>query len=135
MGSEAILVVDDDAEALAFCCSVLADSGYRVLPAASGEEALTISNNENGRIDLALVDVVMPEMTGIDLAKRLEAIERCPKVALISGHTPEEMDRLIGEEGSSYRIIWKPFDIQIFLQMVRNVLDTPQRVAVQTARS
>ena len=135
MGSEAILVVDDDAEALAFCCSVLTESGYRVLPAASGEEALKIYRRENGGIDLALVDVVMPQMTGIDLAKRLEALERSPKVALVSGYTPEEMDRLIGEEGSSYRIIWKPFDIHVFLQLVRNVLDTPQKAAVFTARS
>jgi hypothetical protein len=68
------------------------------------------------------------------VAKRLEELEWAPKIALISGYTPEEVDRLIGVEGSSYRIFWKPYDLRIFLQMIRNVLDTPQREQVNCAR-
>ena len=76
----------------------------------------------------------MPEMTGIDLVKRLEATDYIGKIALMSGYSPEEVDRLIGREGSNYRIFWKPFDVRLFLQMIRNVLDTPRRERVQTAR-
>jgi CheY-like chemotaxis protein len=135
MPAEAILVVDDDPAALELCCTELSSNGYQVLRATSGEEALRICEREQGRIDLALVDVVMPEMTGIEVMQRLEAAAHTPKLALISGSSPEEVDRLIGAEGSSYRVVWKQYDIPIFLQMIRNVLDTPHREAVNTARS
>jgi CheY-like chemotaxis protein len=134
MPSQTILVVDDDAAVLEFSCSVLSQYGYHVLGAASGQEALQVYS-KGDRFDMALVDVMMPGMTGIELAKRLEALESGVKVALTSGHSPDEVARLIGEDGSSYRIFWKPYDLRIFLQMIRNVLDTPQRVTVAFARS
>jgi len=133
MQSETILVVDDDAVALEFCCSVLAHDGYRVLRAQKGEEALDVCR-DGARIDMALVDVVMPGMSGIEVVKRMELLEPTPKVALISGYSPEEVENLIGEQGSTYRIFWKPFDIRIFLQMIRNVLDAPQRETADCAR-
>jgi len=133
MPSETILVVDDDAAVLAFCCSVLSQYGYPVLAAASGQEALQVLG-KGERFDMALVDVMLPGMTGIELAKRLEALEPGLKVALTSGHSPAEVSRLIGEDGSNYRIFWKPYDLRIFLQMIRNVLDTPQRLTVSYAR-
>lgn len=135
MPSETILVVDDDSAALEVCCSELSSHGYQVLRAISGEEALGICEREKGRIDLALVDVVMPEMTGIEVLQRLEAAGPTPKLALISGSSPEEVDCLIGSGGSSYRVFWKQCDVPLFLQMIRNVLDAPQREAIYTARS
>ena len=77
MQSETILVVDDDAVALEFCCSVLAHDGYRVLRAESGENALDVCRSD-APIDMALVDVVMPGMSGIELVKRMELMERVP---------------------------------------------------------
>jgi len=70
----------------------------------------------------------------VQLKKQLETLVPSPKVALISGYTPEEVASLIGDDGSSYRIFWKPFDIPIFLQMIRNVLDAPQREIASYAR-
>ena len=134
MQSETILVVDDDPVALAFCCTVLTREGYGVLRAQSGQQALEICQSAE-RIDMALVDVVMPEMSGIELVKQLEKLEKSPRIALISGYTPEEVARLTGEDGSNYRIFWKPFDIRIFLQMIRNVLDAPQRETAFSAGS
>jgi len=128
MQSETILVVDDEASLREFCSTVLGSEGYRVLSAGTGPEALKICSN-SGPIDLVLVDVVMPAMNGIDLAKQIEIREGAPKIALISGYTPDEVERLIGADGSRYRIFWKPFEIGIFLQMIRNVLDAPQREA------
>src|SRR5437867_38940 len=109
MQSETILVVDDDPGALEFCCSVLAHGGYNVLRAASGQEAFEICRNGE-RIDMALVDVMMPAMNGIELVKRIENLERRPKLALISGYSPDEVERLIEGEGAGYRIFWKPFE-------------------------
>ncbi len=133
MPSETILVVDDDAAVLEYCRSVLAQEGYRVLPASGGPEALAICGRGE-RIDMALVDVMMPGMPGIELVKRLEALAPSPKVALISGYTPDEVSKLIGADGSNYRIFWKPYDLRVFLQMVRNVLDGPRREMAAYAR-
>src|SRR5262245_29783587 len=129
MPSETILVVDDDAAVREYCCSVLAHEGYRVLPADSGLEALEICARGE-RIDMALVDVMMPGMTGIELVKRLEVLDSSPKVALVSGYSPDEVSNLIGADGSRYRIFWKPYDLRVFLQMIRNVLDGPRREMV-----
>jgi len=134
MRSETILVVDDDKAALEFCCEALSQDGYSVLRAQSGAEALEICKRDGDRIALALVDVVMPEMTGIDLSKRLEEADFTQKISLMSGYSPEEVDRLIGQEGSGYRVFWKPFDVRLFLQMIRNVLDAPARERVNSAR-
>ena len=128
MQSETILVVDDEATSREFCSTVLAAEGYRVLMAGSGAEALQICAN-NGPIDLVLMDVVMQGMNGIESAKQIEILEGAPRIALISGYSPDEVERLIGADGSRYRIFWKPFEIGIFLQMIRNVLDAPQREA------
>src|SRR6266851_1429799 len=125
MASETILAVDDDVMALDLCCSVLTHAGYRVLRAASGAEALELYRRSAQRIDMALVDVVMPGMNGIELVKRLQTLKRSPKVALISGYSPDEVDRLVGKDGVGYRIFWKPYEVPVFLQMIRNVLDSP----------
>src|SRR5260370_30453481 len=134
MQSETILVVDDEASSRECCSTVLASEGYRVRRGGGGADALKICDNE-GPIDLVLVDVVMQGMNGIELAKQIEILEGAPRIALISGYSPDEVERLIGTDGSRYRIFWKPFEIGIFLQMIRNVLDAPQREAAFSAGS
>src|SRR5260370_24345910 len=104
MESERILCVDDEASLCEFCSTVLASEGYRVLTAGNGTEALKICANA-GPIDLILVDVVMDGMNGIELAKRIEVLEGAPRIALISGYSPDEVERLIGVDGSRYRIV------------------------------
>jgi CheY-like chemotaxis protein len=132
--SETILVVDDEPISLRFCCNVLNSCGYRVLAASSGTEAIEVLERETG-VDLALVDVMMPVMNGIELIRRLEALSLTnpPRIALMSGYSPIEVERLIGGEGSEYRIFWKPFDVPLFLKMIRNVLDAPLRGRVNRA--
>ena len=132
--SEAILVVDDEPISLRFCCNVLNQSGYRVLAASSAAEALEVYRRETG-IDLILVDVVMPGMSGIELVRVLSAEHECPRIALMSGYSPNEVERLIGDEGSAYRIFWKPFEVPLFLKMIRNVLEAPVRGRVNRAVS
>ena len=132
MQPETILVVDDEASLREFCSTVLTAEGYRVLTAGNGPQALKICANASP-IDLVLVDVVMQGLNGIELAKQIEVPAGAHKIALISGYSPDEVERLIGADGSRYRIFWKPFEIGIFQQMIRNVLDAPQREAALSA--
>jgi DNA-binding response OmpR family regulator len=132
MQSETILVVDDEVAALDFCCTVLTREGYKVLRARNGVEALE-THGMAPLVDLALIDVMMPGMNGVELAQRLESTEYPPRISLMSGYSPDEVARLIGGDASRYRIFWKPFEIRIFLQMIRNVLDVPQRQSAFSA--
>jgi|SRR6266568_1500591 len=122
MGSETILVVDDETVVRDYCHSVLERAGYQVLQAGSGEEALAICSEYKGTISLALVDVVMPGISGVELAKRLT---RRMRIAMMSGYTPAEIKRLIGKRGADYHFFWKPFDTTTFLKTIRNLLDRP----------
>src|SRR5437016_9348596 len=73
-GSATILVVDDEPIALEFCRSTLVQAGYNVLTATAGEQALNHLKSCRSPIDLALIDIVMPGMNGVDLVKRLEKL-------------------------------------------------------------
>jgi DNA-binding response OmpR family regulator len=120
MRSETILVVDDEPEVREYCQSVLTRAGYHVLQASGGEQALAICSEHRGTISLALVDVGMPGISGMELAKRLS---RRMRIAMMSGYTPAEIKRLIGKSGANYHFFWKPFDTTTFLQTIRNLLD------------
>jgi CheY-like chemotaxis protein len=133
MPSETIIVVDDDPLTLQVCCRLLAEDGYQVVPAPDGETALEILSRGE-QADMALVDVMMPGMNGIELVQELKSSYRGVKVALMSGYSVDEVNRLIGEDGSNYRIFWKPFQLPVFLQMIRNVLDAPQKEIARSAR-
>jgi DNA-binding response OmpR family regulator len=122
---ETILVVDDDPAALDDCCSALAHGGYHVFLAASAERALEIWSGNSQAIDLALVAVSMPGISGLELVKRLRDQEPRARIALISSCSSEEVEGLIGEAGANFSIFWKPFDVSSFLLMIRTMLDRP----------
>ncbi|MCU1239232.1 MAG: histidine kinase, partial [Candidatus Solibacter sp.] len=90
-GGETILLVEDEARVRKLIVDVLSGRGYRVLEATRGEEALRLCKAHGKEIDLAVVDVVMPEMNGPELMRRILPI--CPKVRVlyISGYTDEAM--------------------------------------------
>jgi CheY-like chemotaxis protein len=118
-----ILVVDDSPVALEFCCTVLNRAGYRVHSASSGNLALSFFQPDRSPIDLALIDIVMPGMSGIELAKRLETLSPGTKIVLMSGYTADEIKRVVGDAASQYRAMWKPFQAEALLQMIQNVLE------------
>ena len=88
-GSETILLVEDEDEVRAVLHQILVGKGYRVLQAASGEEALAISRLHRGPIHLLLTDVTMPEMKGPELAARLRAERPQTRVVFMSGYNDE----------------------------------------------
>jgi PAS domain S-box-containing protein len=112
---ETILVVEDEAAVRRLTCRILAREGYTVLEAADGPRALDTWDAHAGEIDLLLTDVVMPGMSGKELAERL-GIEP----VFMSGYTDDVMSRH-GMDG--LRLVQKPFDAQTLLGAVRSALD------------
>jgi DNA-binding response OmpR family regulator len=123
--SENIVIVDDEPVALEFCRSALIRAGYNVFTASGGEQALTYFQPNRSAIDLALVDVVMRGMNGLDLVKRLEKLNVGTRIVLMSGYSPDEVKKIMGDDASRYRSMWKPFEAATLVQMVKNVLDAP----------
>jgi PAS domain S-box-containing protein len=130
-GTETILVVEDEVSLLKVLCRVLERSYYRVLFATSATEALRVWDEQHGRIDLVLTDVVMPgRMTGNDLVHELKRRQPGLKVIVTSGYSPELIGRDYFHPDASF--LPKPYQPQTVAQLVRNTLDRPAR-AVATA--
>jgi CheY-like chemotaxis protein len=125
--------VDDEPIALEFCRSALARAGYTVVTAATGDEALR--RLQHSPPALALLDIVMPGMSGAALAKRIEKSLPSAKIVLMSGYAPDEIKRVIGDDAAQYRCMWKPFQQDALLRMIRNVLDAPPTRRAQRAGS
>jgi CheY-like chemotaxis protein len=121
-GGETILLVEDEARVRKLILDVLTGRGYHVLEATRGEEALRICKAHCKEIDLAVVDVVMPEMNGPDLMRQLQPI--CPHIHVlyISGYTDEAMvHHGIADSGAAF--LQKPFVPDQLARKVREVLD------------
>lgn len=121
-GTETILVVEDESAVRSLITQILKSSGYSVLEAENGEEALRICEQHGGRIDLAIADVVMPGMSGRELVAHIR--RDCPKVRIIqmSGYTETAMMERGGLENGMI-FIQKPFSPQILRQKVREALN------------
>jgi CheY-like chemotaxis protein len=115
-----ILVVDDEPTILNLCQRMLQAGGYEVVQAASGEAALRVASDPQHSIDLALLDIMMPIMNGIELASRLQAAHPELPIVLMTGFTVREIERIVADH--PYRIIWKPFKTDSLLRMIDNAL-------------
>jgi CheY-like chemotaxis protein len=118
---ETILVVEDEDAVRRLTCRILAAQGYRVLDAPNGKRALVAWEEHEGTIDLLLTDVVMPGMSGKELADRL-----CTEPVFMSGYTDDVVLRH-GVEGP--RLVQKPFDADTLLAAVRGALDAAPQAA------
>jgi two-component system cell cycle sensor histidine kinase/response regulator CckA len=125
---DTILVVDDEPTVLNFCKLILSRSGYQVLEARTGADGLQVAQSAGVRIRLALLDVVMPGMNGIELANRLRQLDPKMEVLLMSGYSVNEIRNIAGGD-HPYRIIWKPFKTESLLRMIQTVLDGQARVS------
>lgn len=121
-GRETILVVEDQDAVRAVVRKTLATHGYVVLEAGLGAEALEVVDGHSTRIDLLLTDVVMPTMSGRELAERIRAIHPAIRVLYMSGYTDEAVVRN-GILGSAVPFLQKPFTPNVLVQRVREVLD------------
>jgi CheY-like chemotaxis protein len=121
-GRESILLVEDNEAVRGMAARTLRSSGYLVLEASTGEEALSIGERHDTRIDLLLTDVVLPGMNGRALAYRLSVRHPRVRTLLMSGYPPDEAapsDVLPVEVD----YLMKPFNCAILAAKVREVLD------------
>jgi two-component system, cell cycle sensor histidine kinase and response regulator CckA len=124
-GSETILLAEDEAVVRNLVCEILQHAGYTVLAAADGREALRLSKQHPGEIDLMVTDVVMPGMSGRDVAERLWLSRPETKVLYISGYTDVAVfDPGVLDPGSAF--LQKPFSSAALAQKVREILDAPR---------
>ncbi|MGH7375593.1 MAG: response regulator [Candidatus Rokuibacteriota bacterium] len=116
-----VLVVEDEEEVRALARDVLEMNGYTVLEALDAEDAMRLGESHPGVIDLLITDVVMPRMSGPELARRLRARRPALRVLCMSGY-PESPDREI--EGAGSWTVWlqKPFTPDMFMGKVRECL-------------
>ncbi|MBN2499014.1 MAG: response regulator [Deltaproteobacteria bacterium] len=119
-GGETVLVVEDEDAVRELACRILRKEGYRTLTAASGAQAVQLCEQHAGDIDLLLTDVVMPKMSGKQLADSLSASQPGLKVLYMSGYTE---DTIRGAGGNRLHFISKPFSASELTQKVRTVLD------------
>jgi len=121
-GHETILLVEDEAVLLDLGRQMLEGLGYIVLVANLPEEALRLAEKHSGKIDLMLTDVIMPKMTGQDLAAQLKKTRPNTKFIFMSGYTAEIIarDNVLSKE---IPFIQKPFSIDELSTKLRIVLD------------
>jgi hypothetical protein len=127
-GEETVLVVEDQAEVRAYAVTVLEAYGYRVIQAESAGQALLMFEGQPERIHLVLTDVVMPGVSGRELAGRLEKLHPGIKVLFMSGYTGNVIARH-GVLKEDAEFIQKPFSPQQLATRVREVLGPPKHSA------
>lgn len=113
-----ILLVDDRPENLVALKAILQQPSYRLVTATSGEEALRLALRE--QFDVALIDVAMPGMDGVEVAGHMRALERCRDIPILFvtafGHDPQEIHRAYAAGGADYLV--KPLDAEIVRKKV-----------------
>jgi signal transduction histidine kinase/ActR/RegA family two-component response regulator len=125
-GSETILVIEDDQALRVLSGLILASYGYRVLSAASGEEALAIVSDERTpTIDLLLTDVLMPVMNGREVAQQVKAVLPDVCVLFTSGYPADTILRAAIEEGR-HAFIQKPYVAAELAKKIRESLGRPK---------
>ena len=121
-GSETILLVEDEDTVRAVTLLMLETLGYRVLQAESGEKALSVANENRKEIDLLMTDVVMPDMSGRELADKLWHINSGLKVLFQSGYNGAAVLRH-GVHHAEVAFLQKPFGISLLATKVRESLE------------
>ena len=122
VGTETVLVVDDEEGLREVARRILTRNGYQVMVANGGEEAMALASSFEGHIDLLLTDVIMPKMQGPTVAKEIKKILPDVRVLFMSGHAQPVLE---AEEvlGTKFQLVEKPFDQKLLLEHVRRALD------------
>ncbi|MGH7420885.1 MAG: PAS domain S-box protein, partial [Candidatus Rokuibacteriota bacterium] len=121
--SRTVLVVDDEPEVLGLATEILKRVGYSVLEAPDGATALEVAQRNEGEIHLLVTDMVMPGMSGRDLADRLRARRTALPVLYISGYVQDASARAaLASERSAF--VAKPFTPELLIDRVRELLAT-----------
>jgi len=121
-GTETILVVEDESGVRHLATRILRSAGYTLLTASHGEQALELLEHHVGPVHLLFTDVVMPGMSGRDLATRFAGVHPEAKVLYTSGYTDDAILRH-GVLGQAANFVGKPYTRDVLTRKVREVLD------------
>jgi two-component system, cell cycle sensor histidine kinase and response regulator CckA len=121
-GTETILLIEDEEHVRVVSRAILARNGYNVVEVGSPSEAVEVCSKPSSPIHLVLTDVVMPQMSGPELAKRLRSLRPEIKVLFMSGYTDDTIIRH-GMLDPKTRFLQKPLTPEDLLRKVREVLD------------
>ena len=122
IGTETILLVEDEELVRSLSRQVLESCGYHVIEASDGIEALEILEKDTGSIDLLITDVIMPRMGGRELSERLRSMRPELPILFASGYTDEAVVRH-GVLDSNINFLQKPFTLDDVARKVRDLLD------------
>jgi signal transduction histidine kinase/ActR/RegA family two-component response regulator len=126
-GVETILLVEDEEVVRQMAMEILQECGYRVLQSPDGHAALRLVQQHPGEIHLMLTDVVMPRMSGRELAEQMTRLRADMKVLYMSGYTDDAIvHHGVLDEGMAF--IGKPFTMDALARKVRETLDAPVAV-------
>jgi CheY-like chemotaxis protein len=120
-----ILLVDDEKVIREVGRRMLEKGGYEVIVASNGYEALDIYRKEKGKIDLVLVDLIMPGMGGRETQRRLKMLDPSVRLGFTSGYGPKDKPELLDLGEKHY--IQKPFQTEVLLERVRFMLGKDKR--------
>ncbi len=121
-GNETILLVDDEEFIRELGVDVLGRAGYTVLTANNGENALELYRQERARIDLVILDLIMPGMGGSKCLEELLTIDPHTRVLIASGYSPDGPTKGALDSGAK-GFVSKPYDTNQLLQLIREILD------------
>jgi PAS domain S-box-containing protein len=127
-GSETILLVEDNEDVRLMVCEMLRSQGYNVIVAQDQMQAIFICSQKDRPIDLMLTDVVMPEMSGPQLATQIKSVRPLLPVLYMSGYTQDKFESYARSK-EPFEFIQKPLTPEALAAKVREVLDTPRNSA------
>ena len=122
-GSETILLVDDEEMVADIGKDLLEKLGYTVLVAAGGTEAIKLFRRHRDQVDLVILDMIMPDMSGGETFSRLRAIKPNAKILLSSGYSLDARASAIMKQGCN-GFIQKPFNLKKISHKIREILDS-----------
>ena len=122
MGSETILLVDDEDYILDVGRLMLEGLGYTILTANCGRSALEIYTKQKNIIDLVILDLVMPDMDGEAVFYQIRKVKSDIKVLFASGHYVVDQTRALLQNGLS-DFLQKPFNLRVLSTKIRTILD------------
>ncbi|NOX33523.1 MAG: response regulator [Deltaproteobacteria bacterium] len=126
-GKGMILLIDDEKGVIEVCSEMLESLGYQVKAASSGIEAIKILKSRDIKIDLVILDMVMPQMSGRETFEKIRMIDPEMKVLISSGYSRQTQIETIMEKGCNEYIL-KPFDVATLSEKLNVIFKTTEKV-------
>jgi DNA-binding response OmpR family regulator len=126
-----VLVVDDEPNDVEAESAALEKVGFLVFSAQSADAALQVYRQHPHGIDIAVLDISLPDKNGVDLFQELLKQNADLKVLFVSGHVGAEVIRFYGLQATDRHFLKKPFDAAILVARVREIIQSPERLRLE----